>query len=66
MANRLNVVPLALDVKSEETLRDPVFKVDAFALVKFREPKTLVVKSVFETHRFPRTFTFAPDRPIEF
>jgi len=66
MANKLNVVPFAVDAKSEETLRDPVFKVDTFALVKFREPKTLVVKSVFETHRFPRTFTLTPDRPIEF
>jgi hypothetical protein len=66
MANKLSVVPFAVDAKSEDTLRDPVFNVDAFALVKFKKPKTLVVKSVFETHRFPRIFTFAPDRPIGF
>lgn len=69
MANVFVIVPFALDTKSEETLRDPVFNVDTFALVItliVPETNTLVVKSEFDTHRFPRTFRFAPNKPIEF
>lgn len=64
----MSVVTFAVGTKSEETPRDPVFKVETLALVKFMVPvpRTLVVKREFETHRFPRTLTFAPDRPIEF
>ena len=64
----LSVVPFEFDAKSEETLSDPVFKVEIFALVKFIVPdaKMFVVARAFETQTFPRIFTLAPDKPIEF
>lgn len=65
----LTLVPFAVGTYSKETPRDPVFKVEIFALVvKFMVPdtSTLVVKRAFETQTFPRTLTFAPERPIEF
>jgi hypothetical protein len=68
MANVFGVVPFAVDGKRKETLSVLVmFKVEIFAFEALTFPvNTLVVKSEFDTHRFPRTFTFAPDKPIEF
>jgi len=68
MDNVLKVVPFALDAKREEIPSKLVFRVEIFALDVFIVPdaSVLVVVMTFETHTFPRTLTFAPERPIEF
>lgn len=44
------------------------FRVEILALTKFmaRDAITLVVERALDTHKFPVTFTLAPERPIEF
>ena len=64
----MSVVACIIVYVSVTVFKYATFRVEILALTKFmaRDAITLVVERALDTHKFPSTFTLAPERPIEF